>query len=284
MTPKADVMIVGRDRVQIDTFRQLLRGMGVWTVAYATEATAALEQLRASRPSAIFVCEGMKGQDALDFIKLVRRDISIPSRRGHILFVGPSELHAKAINAGVHAAANLPISLAGLMQVMAFMKSDDRPFVELQNYVGPCRRTKRMAGKDVPRRRGDDRLALEAQLRHVFKEQRQKLIEAALTAAQDPSKTDAVFFAVMDLERTSKEMDDQPVIDVIRALSEALSRRATVDIRLSAMIEEFMTAVGHLAQLPREHDRERQLLAGHITALAGRIGQRSGKPARAAAG
>ncbi|MFZ4122147.1 MAG: hypothetical protein ACOYKM_10840 [Caulobacterales bacterium] len=283
MTPKADVLIAARDRVQIDTLRQLFRGMGVRGLVVTIDAEEARRILLTSRMDTMIICEGLRGEDALAFLRSIRRNVDVPSRRGHMLYVGPTDMASKAINAGAHAAMSLPISLSGLMQVHASMKSDDRPFVELTQYVGPCRRTKRVAGREIPRRRLSDQQALAAQLLDLFDDRRKALAKAAgVAAASGADKSDGVFFAVMELERVAREMDDKALIFVSSALGEALSRRARVDKRLAVLIEEYAAAIGHLVHLPIACDKQRGILAGHIVALAERIGKRAADDAPAA--
>ncbi len=271
MAAKTDIFIAARDKVQLETLRQLFRGMGQWGIASATEASKAHEALRASAPATILICEGLAGADAASFVQMLRQDHAVPSRKSHMLYVGPKEAHAIALRHGAHACIGWPISLADLMKALAALKSDTRPFVEHAVYVGPCRRTKSNAGRGVPQRRESDKSGMLAQLAAVFEEHCARFAQLVAAAKADPAAGAGLFEGILKLQRLAKDMQDKSLEDATAALAEAMARRSAITPKVAGMLQEYVAALAHLHRSP-DND-ERLMLAVLVVALAARIDQ-----------
>jgi CheY-like chemotaxis protein len=268
MHHRADCLIAARDKLQVEALQHLLRSISKDTVFTATESRKALEFLIHANPTTIFVVEGLKPIPAVEFIRLVRSDSRLPSREAHIVYVAPADLHGPALAAGAHAGLALPISLSGMMEAMARVKSDDRPFVEVAGYAGPCRRTKR-TGAGGPKRRKADRDAAAMALKARFEALRITLATAAQARAAEPAEA-----AARELLMAARDMNDPALATVLGDLVAGLSHRAPIDERMALLIEEFATALSHLQRLPP--CAERDLLVGLVQTVAGRVEQRAG--------
>lgn len=283
VSKSTDTLVVSRNKLQIETVTQLLRSLNMWGVQTTTDTLDAWRRLVHGDVKTLIVCEDLAGPSGPDFIRWVRHDTRLQSRKAHILLIcnDPKTIVAKVKTSGANQGAAFPLSIADFLQTHAELKADDRPFVEVKSYAGPCRRVKPSAGRAIPRRRLADRSALMAALGDLFTGQIEALgvhaREATVRTRADLAATqraerDALFAAAMDLVRTTQEMEDDPLILATRALSEALSGPGVVTEKVCGMIEEFAKATMHLFVLPLEMERERDVLAEHIGALAGRIG------------
>ncbi len=253
---RADILIVCRDKRQLDALRQLLRSITRETVVVADGAAQACDFLAQASPTMIFVAEGLQDMDACAFIRAVRREPRFPSRTAHIVYVAQTDQHRKGVAAGAHAGLALPISLSGLMEAIARVKSDDRPFIELASYCGPCRRVQRSGGA-APKRRHVDKLA-------KFEALRVTLATAAKT--QNPEVAAA---AAEELLAACRDLDDPVLFASVEGLLEGLGAAALMDERLAVMVEEFATALAHLHRIGP--CAEREILHDLVMTLAGKI-------------
>jgi CheY-like chemotaxis protein len=265
---RADILIAARDKLQVEALQHLLRSISKETVYTATDSRKALEFLTHAQPSTILVAEGLKPIEAVAFIRAIRTEAKFPSRKAHIIYVAPKDMHPPAIAAGAHAGLALPISLSGMMEAMARIKSDDRPFIELECYAGPCRRTKRSGPGGGLKRRQADRDAAAAALRARFEGLRVTLATAAKAQAAEPAES-----AARELLMTAREMNDTAMTAALNGLLAGLAHMAPIDERMASLIEEFAAALQVLHRLPP--CAERDILTDLVQTLAGRIDQRA---------
>jgi CheY-like chemotaxis protein len=277
-----DILLVSQNKLTTQTIIQLLRGLGLWGVQVSTDPFDAWRRLVHGDVDTLMVSDDMQPLAATEFVRWVRHDKRLASRKCHILFIakdakaGPGQ--AKAC--GANRAASLPLSIADFVTAHAELKADDRPFVETKTYAGPCRRTKPSAGKAIPRRRLSDRKELMAALREQFVRQSESFLAAvggavARTrvdaAAITAENRDAVFSAARSLQLTVEDMDDDPLMGAVRGLCEGVSGPGVFTPKTAEMAAEFTKALMHLYMVPLEMDRERHLLSEHLAALGGRI-------------
>lgn len=235
-TARADILIACRDKRQLDALQQLLRSISRETVFVAGDAAKARDFLTHASPTMIFVAEGLQGMDACAFIRAVRKEGRFLSRKAHIVYVANADLHPNGLAAGAHAGLALPISLSGMMQAMARVKSDDRPFIELPDYSGPCRRVQR-SGPTAPKRRHVDKLA------------RFEALRVTLATAARTKSPEVAAAASAELLAACRDLDDPILVAAVEGLLNGIGAAGFMDERLAVMVEEFATALTHLHRI-----------------------------------
>ena len=240
---RADILIACRDKRHLDALQQLLRSISRETVYVASDAIKARDFLLHAAPSTIFVAEGLQGMDACAFIRATRREMRFQSRKAHIVYVAPADLHRQGEAAGAHAGLALPISLSGMMEAMARVKSDDRPFIDLADYSGPCRRVRRSGPASAKRRHGDKLAKFEA-------------LRVTLATAAKTKNPDVASAAAAELLATCRELDDPVLVAAVEGLVNGLGAAQLMDQRLAVMVEEFATALIHLHRIGPCPERE----------------------------
>ncbi len=240
---RADILIACRDKLQLDALKQLLRSISRETMFVAGDAAKARDFLTYAAPSTIFVAEGLQGMEACAFIRAVRKEKRFQSRKAHIIYVAHADLHAAGLAAGAHAGLALPISLSAMMQAMARVKSDDRPFIDRADYSGPCRRVQR-SGPAVPKRRHADKIAKFEALR------------VTLATAAKTKNPDVAAAASAELLAACQDLDDPVLVTAVEGLCQGIGAAGFMDERLAVMVEEFATALTHLHRIGPCPERE----------------------------
>jgi CheY-like chemotaxis protein len=110
----------------------------------------------------LIVCDGSLGNgEAYDFIAALRRSDLEPSRYTPVMVIQghtPADQILKARDCGANFVVAKPITPRLLLERVLWVASEQRPFIELDSYVGPDRRFQNLGPPDGPgtgRRRAD---------------------------------------------------------------------------------------------------------------------------------
>ena len=155
-------LIVDDDRHMLSIVRLLLQAFGVDIVHECVEAGRAVEMFRAIRPDIIIVSQNIGPMSGIEFAKAVRRSKESPDRHVPIILITPLSKRRnlyEARDAGITEILIKPVTGEELLARIESIIRSPRPFIEVANYVGPCRR--RM---QLPSFRGPDRRKKSASL------------------------------------------------------------------------------------------------------------------------
>ena len=140
----------------------LLRNAGAPESFMLNDTASAIEALRFRRVNMVFVAVAAEDV-ALDWVRSLRRSVGVPVRQGPVLIVSNRLTAAQAErfrHAGASAIVGKPISATVLVTVAKKVLTKPRPFIEGENYVGPCRRAGIVTAGMEKRRRQSDTSAI----------------------------------------------------------------------------------------------------------------------------
>ena len=143
---KMKVLIVEDDRHMRVLIRNVVLALGVKDVLEASDGSAALEELKASRADLVLCDMKMEPMGGLEFVKRLRSDPDNPNRFVPIIMITAYpelETVANARDAGVSAFMAKPITANALDKHIQGVLKDPRHFVEAPDFVGPDRRRKK---------------------------------------------------------------------------------------------------------------------------------------------
>ncbi len=136
-------LIVEDDRHMRMLIRNVVFALGVKDVMEASDGSAALEELKATRADLVLCDMKMEPMGGLAFVKRLRADPDNPCRFVPVIMITAyAELKtvADARDAGVSEFMAKPISADALDKHIQRVLKDPRHFVEAPDFVGPDRR------------------------------------------------------------------------------------------------------------------------------------------------
>ncbi len=153
-------LIVDSDPDTRDLLRDMMNGVGLTRVQEASSADRALAGLQREVPDAVLVSMPNEPENALDFIRAVRRgEAGQQASPVPILFTAGSvdrERVEQARDAGVTEFLVWPFSAKQLLARLEALIKNPRAFVESEGFAGPDRRRHAGGGFAGPERRGED--------------------------------------------------------------------------------------------------------------------------------
>ena len=139
------------------TLRMALRGMGVRNIQLASDEATIFEAFSSGDPNAMVVYVDAPENDVgLDTIRFMRRSEKSPNVRFPIVAASPRRdmgTVSTVINAGGNEYVLFPASGDGLLKKLVAARNSNRPFIETESYVGPCRRRRDDKTYSGPERR-----------------------------------------------------------------------------------------------------------------------------------
>lgn len=139
------IMVVDDNAYMCDIVRRLLNSMQIKDVLIARDAETALTMMRTTLPDVLIVDLEMGRVDGLAFVRQLRSSERTAEKEIKILLLTAHTEVDKVMAArdsGVHDVLAKPISFKTLYDRLQSVVIDDRPFVEVEHYTGPCRRRK----------------------------------------------------------------------------------------------------------------------------------------------
>ncbi len=138
-----NVLIVDDDRHMRMLIRNVVFALGVKDVMEASDGSAALEELKATRADLVLCDMKMEPMGGLEFVKRLRADPDNPCRLVPVIMITAyAELKtvADARDVGVSEFMAKPISANALNKRIQRVLEDQRHSVEAQDFIGPDRR------------------------------------------------------------------------------------------------------------------------------------------------
>jgi DNA-binding response OmpR family regulator len=140
---------------------RVFHGFGVRQPHRAHDAQMAMDVCRET-PLDLIICDGsLPGGEAYDFIANLRRSDLEPNRYTPVMVIQghtPADQIIKARDCGANFVVAKPITPRLLLERVLWIASEQRPFIELDTYVGPDRRFQNNGppgGPGTGRRRSD---------------------------------------------------------------------------------------------------------------------------------
>jgi CheY-like chemotaxis protein len=139
---------------------EILRAIGVRQVFEANDGAEALRIMRSQQVDIIMTDLAMQPLDGLDFVRRLRNTPESPNPMAPVIMItGHSTLRrvAEARDAGVNEFLSKPVTARGVLERIARVVDNPRPFVRSEDYFGPDRRRRADPNYNGPRRRVADR-------------------------------------------------------------------------------------------------------------------------------
>ena len=162
----AVLLLAGASSMELLT--RVFQGFGVRQPARCADRFQAME-LCQDQPFDLIVCDGALPQgEAYDFVAELRRSDLEPNRFAPVMLVQghtPRDQVQKALDCGANFVVAKPVTPRTLLERILWIAQEQRPFIELDGYVGPDRRHKDVGppgGPGAGRRKGDNAADLRA--------------------------------------------------------------------------------------------------------------------------
>lgn len=163
MTPnlsKIKVMVADDNQHMRVLIRNILKGLGVYTIIEAPNGHDALEFLKGNRIDIAIADLNMEPINGMEFLIAVRHAKDSPNPfLPVILATGDTRISTikAARDAGVNAFLSKPVSVRTLAERLIFVLQDRRRFIRAKTFFGPDRRFRVDDGGGAhPRRRSSD--------------------------------------------------------------------------------------------------------------------------------
>ena len=138
---------------------EILRAIGVRQVFEATDGAQALQIMRGNQIDIIMTDLAMQPLDGIDFVRLLRNSPDSPNPMAPVIMItGHSTLRrvAEARDVGVNEFLSKPVTARGVLERIAQVVDNPRPFIRSPSYFGPDRRRRVDPDYDGPKRRQAD--------------------------------------------------------------------------------------------------------------------------------
>jgi DNA-binding response OmpR family regulator len=139
----AAVLVLERSKTGMDIIVQMLAGFGVRTVYKCLTRDEAETTVRMHAIDLLIVDPTIEKDAGYDFVSALRRMKQQPNRYAPIILV-TGHTQATNVKRGLDAGASYlvvkPLTPAVLLDRILWIARENRPFVELEDYVGPERR------------------------------------------------------------------------------------------------------------------------------------------------
>jgi len=152
-------MVVDADQYSMTILGQILRGFGLSKHTVITTGEEAKSALQGGRYD-LLICDALlSDMPAGELIRWVRRHTSLPIKYMPIVVLTGYTQFSQVVqmrDAGANIVVRKPVAPNVLFDHLAWSARNDRPFVETDSYIGPCRRFKNVCPPDGNGRRKTD--------------------------------------------------------------------------------------------------------------------------------
>jgi CheY-like chemotaxis protein len=138
---------------------EILRAIGVRQVFEANDGAEALRIMRAYPVDIIMTDLAMQPLDGLDFVRMLRKSPDSPNPMAPVIMItGHSTIRrvTEARDVGVNEFLSKPVTARGVLDRIARVVDNPRPFVRSEDYFGPDRRRRADPAYKGPMRRSSD--------------------------------------------------------------------------------------------------------------------------------
>jgi CheY-like chemotaxis protein len=186
-----NVLIIDDSRYARSFIKSALFSFGARNIVEAGDAHDGIVALREHKIDLVLVDHDMEPLDGVAFTKLVRAGEEVACREVPIIMIsGMAEMEKviEARNAGVNEFLVKPVSADSLFRRVRNALVNPRPFVETEEYVGPCRRTIHRKLPPEHERRQAEPLARPAPLVNVPPGVARPMVKRAVEQGQQAAK------------------------------------------------------------------------------------------------
>ena len=138
---------------------EILRAIGVRQVFEANDGAEALQIMRTHQIDIIMSDLAMQPLDGIDFVRLLRNSPDSPNPMAPVIMITGHSTQRRvqeARDVGVNEFLSKPVTARGVLERIAQVVDNPRPYVRTANYFGPDRRRKADPSYNGPRRRASD--------------------------------------------------------------------------------------------------------------------------------
>ncbi len=266
------VAIIEPNKFEAQIIQDILRAAGVQKMRRFADSEEALEQL-GIYPATLILMEVEAGPlNGVDWTKRFRRDRGAFNRKAPVLLMAHAVSRAMAEScrhAGANALIGKPISSARLLHTIDKVLAHPRPFIDAQNYVGPCRRAGIVMSGAPKRRRKSDAATTQAPL---------TLPQAVAVLAEAIDELIAGRVQLVDCEAAlhlvqalAKGVGDKPIGRVCTVLSAVMADKSLSASAASGAMRDCARGLGALVKLPIDQRGARESIAEGLRASAARL-------------
>lgn len=247
----------------------LLRNAGVDKVKAFTNCEAATDALELFSANIIIISYELAAGNAALWTRAFRRNTRMCNRKAAV-FVTSSAFSRMMAEECRHAGANAligkPISGKVLLATINKVLEHPRPFIEAQNYVGPCRRAGIVtAGAPKRRRKADQTQEQTVRAEQGLPELLASLAEAAGKAGADLQQVPACETALKAVQDYAAKAGDGPLMRAGAAFALQLKVAGAMKIELARpAIDTCVKGVSAIASLPVAEAAQRERLAEEV--------------------
>jgi CheY-like chemotaxis protein len=141
---------------------EILRAIGVRQVFEANDGAEALQTMRAHPIDIIMTDLAMQPLDGIDFVRLLRNSPDSPNPMAPVIMITGHSTQRRvqeARDVGVTEFLSKPVTARGVLERIAQVVDNPRPFIRAETYFGPDRRRRADPNYTGPRRRAADAAA-----------------------------------------------------------------------------------------------------------------------------
>jgi two-component system chemotaxis response regulator CheY len=138
---------------------EILRAIGVRQVFEANDGAEALQIMRTHQIDIIMTDLAMQPLDGIDFVRRLRTSPDSPNPMAPVIMITGHSTQRRVTEArdvGVSEFLSKPVTARGVLERIAQVIDNPRPFVRSTDYFGPDRRRRSDPSYNGPRRRVSD--------------------------------------------------------------------------------------------------------------------------------
>lgn len=154
-----NVLIVDDNVQMLHIVKTILRGFGIKSFIEARDAADAFDRVRSNPVDLVVVDYLMEILDGVDFVRMIRTSEDSPNPFVPIIMLTAYSERSRvemARDAGVTEFCRKPVTAMDLYRKVASCIERPRPFIENDEYFGPCRRRRNDPFDKEDRRGADD--------------------------------------------------------------------------------------------------------------------------------
>ena len=239
---------------------EVLRQMGVREISTAVDGEDALEAFDMVQPDLVLTDWLMPNMDGLELTRCIRNLSDTEARAVPIVLVTSNNRKSQidlAKTAGVDNFILKPVSVKAVADRLRDVVERPRPFVDSEDYKGPCRRRRELEGYRGPFRRYDDPMELDTE-----EENREALNSMVQMAAEriavlvralrkgDLSTLKPIRLATDEIRSMSTELDDHHMVKACTELARYLDRLPDPKLVRVDVIQTHLEAMEVLIKTP----------------------------------
>ncbi len=269
------VLVIDDQPFYCNLLNEILRAMGVSRIETAENGRAAFEVLQSFMPN-IIICDWvMPEMNGLEFAKKIRNSSNNILRQVPIIMITSNNLRSQIIearNAGVDTFVLKPISNKSVWDRLKEVVETPRDFIEVDNYIGPCRRAKKQPQDFYgPYRRHDDPMELSIGIAAETRAKNQMNVIAKklhqLVAMLKSGKKEALTelsSATHEVMSIAREVDDQQLAKICWSLNTYVDKCNEANILRIDVVAAHIQSMEVLINTPLSQVQMRDILVKEL--------------------